>query len=189
MKFSYAASVLLALGLAIAAPAQVERRAPSNAPINLEHGPDNDKTYHCGHKDYTGHDIYLSAQRGINLKIAGETRGRKSLPDTFPLLPSAIITTQHSLHTGNAYPHPFDNDDSKGNKLNFPSFCPADKSRYEFPLKNPVYDGGKNNVNQGDERVVYYWAPGDIDYEGNPNVQYCGIMTHVGAPSGGFVLC
>ncbi|MCJ1267424.1 hypothetical protein MMC22_007309 [Lobaria immixta] len=167
MRFLYAASLSLILGLAIAAPApaEVDKRDPSNAPINLEHGPDNDKTYHCGNKDYTDHDIYLSAQRGINLKIAGETRGR------------------------NAYPHPFDNDDSKGNKLNFPSFCPADKSRYEFPLKVPVYDGGKNNVNQGDERVVYYWTPGDIDYEGNPNVQYCGIMTHVGAPSGGFLLC
>ena len=53
----------------------------------------------------------------------------------------------------------------------------------------PVYDGGKNNVNQGDERVVYYWLPGDIDYEGNPNVQFCGLMTHVGAPAGGFLLC
>lgn len=130
----------------------------------LEHPP-SDGTHHCGNNDYDAHDICLSAQRGIQLKIAGKTRGK------------------------NSYPHSFENDDSKGNKLSFPSWCPADTSRYEFPLMNPVYDGGKNNVKQGDERVVYYWVPGDIDYEGNPNVQYCGIMTHVGAPSGGFLLC
>lgn len=54
---------------------------------------------------------------------------------------------------------------------------------------SPIYDGGKNNVKQGDERVVYYWKDGDIDYQGNPNVVYCGIMTHQGAAKGGFLLC
>lgn len=92
--------------------------------------------------------------------------------------------------TENKYPHSFENDDSKGNKLKFPNDCPADTNRQEFPLVSPPpYDGGKNNVKQGDERVVYYWTPGDIDYTDNPNVKYCGIMTHVGAPTGGFILC
>ena len=60
----------------------------------------------------------------------------------------------------------------------------------EFPLITPPpYDGGKNNVKQGDERVVYYYTPGDRTSDGNPNVEYCGIMTHVGATPGGFFLC
>ncbi|KAF7444315.1 guanyl-specific ribonuclease f1 [Pyrenophora tritici-repentis] len=90
-----------------------------------------------------------------------------------------------------SYPHSFTNDDSKGNKLTFPKDCPAnDDSRYEFPLKNgSPYDGGKNNVKQGDERVVFYYEDGEISYDGNPQVYYCGIMTHKGAPSGGFLLC
>ncbi len=87
------------------------------------------------------------------------------------------------------HPHAFDNDNSKGNLLKFPAGCPADTNRQEFPLKNPVYDGGKNNRSQGNERVVYYWKPGDLDSAGNPNAIYCGIMTHTGAPVGGFKLC
>ncbi|KAJ0341581.1 hypothetical protein KNSL1_011064 [Colletotrichum chrysophilum] len=90
----------------------------------------------------------------------------------------------------NQYPHPFPNDDSKGVKLNFPKDCPADDSRYEFPLMNgSPYDGGKNNVKQGDERVVFYYEDGEISYDGNPQVYYCGIMTHKGAATGGFLMC
>ena len=56
-------------------------------------------------------------------------------------------------------------------------------------MKIPTYDGGKSNTNTGQERVVYYWKSGDESYDGNPNVIYCGIMTHTGVPSGGFFLC
>ena len=59
----------------------------------------------------------------------------------------------------------------------------------EYPVKVPTYDGGKSNTNAGEERVVYYWKDGDVSYDGNPNVLYCGMMTHKGAPSGGFFLC
>jgi hypothetical protein len=90
----------------------------------------------------------------------------------------------------NKYPHPFDKDDSKGVKLTFPKECPADDSRYEYPLMNgSPYDGGKNNVKQGEERVVFYYEDGEISYDGNPQVYYCGIMTHTGAQPGGFLLC
>ncbi|KAI4229061.1 MAG: hypothetical protein LQ349_006445 [Xanthoria aureola] len=119
-----------------------------------------------GTHKYSGADIYTSVQRGVALQNVDETRGK------------------------NKYPHSFDNDDSKGNKLAFPDYCPADKKRMEFPLITPPpYDGGKNNVKQGDERVVYYYTPGDRTSDGNPNVEYCGIMTHVGATPGGFFLC
>ncbi|KAL8938350.1 MAG: hypothetical protein Q9211_003250 [Gyalolechia sp. 1 TL-2023] len=166
MKLSYASSLATILSLVTAAPSGLEIRIdPGNRPINLANGPDFDKTFECGTHSYTGKEIYLSAQRGINLQRAGETRGKHK------------------------YPHSFENDDSKGNKLQFPDDCPADTNRQEFPLMSPPYDGGKNNVKQGDERVVYYWTPGDIDYTDNPNAKYCGIMTHVGAPPGGFILC
>ncbi|KAI1667874.1 guanyl-specific ribonuclease f1 [Pyrenophora tritici-repentis] len=167
MKFSISASLFVLLGVAGALPTEIEARAPSNAPINLINGPDSSKSYKCGDNTYTYHEIYLAAQRGTNLHLVGETRGKHS------------------------YPHSFTNDDSKGNKLTFPKDCPAnDDSRYEFPLKNgSPYDGGKNNVKQGDERVVFYYEDGEISYDGNPQVYYCGIMTHKGAPSGGFLLC
>ena len=110
------------------------------------------------------------------------------LPPISTLHGSKLLTQANT--TENKYPHSFDNDDSKGNKLAFPDYCPEDKKRMEFPLITPPpYDGGKNNVKQGDERVVYYYTPGDQTYDGNPNVEYCGIMTHVGAPTGGFFLC
>lgn len=162
MKLSYTTSLLLFLGVVNAVPARLTERAPSNAPINLEHGPDPTDSFQCGTATYTGHTIYISAQRGVNLKLVGETRGRYQ------------------------YPHKFGNKES----LALPSHCPADDNLQEFPLMAPVYDGGKNNVKQGDERVLYYWVPGDIDFQGNPNAKYCGIMTHVGAPTtGGFLLC
>lgn len=88
------------------------------------------------------------------------------------------------------YPHSFDHDDSKGHKLNFPSYCPEDKDRMEFPLvKQGPYDGGKSNTKQGDERVVYFYEDGEVDNNGHAKATYCGIMTHVGAPKGGFLMC
>ncbi|KDN71933.1 putative guanyl-specific ribonuclease F1 [Colletotrichum sublineola] len=166
MRFSASATLLVLLGTVNGLPANIEARVPSNAPIDLFNRPDSSKSFKCGDKTYTGHEIYLAAQRGTNLYLAGETRGR------------------------NQYPHPFPNDDSKGNTLKFPKECPADDSRYEFPLMNgSPYDGGKNNVKQGDERVVYYYEDGETSADGNPQVYYCGIMTHKGAPSGGFLMC
>ncbi|KAI1745288.1 hypothetical protein F4680DRAFT_401694 [Xylaria scruposa] len=167
MKFSATTAFVFALGVVHALPAEVESRGtPSNAPITLEHEPDQSKSFKCGTHTYTGHDIYIAAQRGVALQEIGETRGKHK------------------------YPHAFDNDDSKGHKLNFPSWCPADKNRQEFPLiNNGPYDGGKNNVKQGDERVVYYYEDGEVDNDGHAMAYYCGIMTHVGAPSGGFLLC
>ncbi|KAK5656624.1 hypothetical protein OQA88_4604 [Cercophora sp. LCS_1] len=112
---------------------------------------------------YTGFDIYLAVQYAVNLESIGESRGKRR------------------------YPHPFDHDDSKGNLLHSPSDRPANEDRKEYPLKRGgVYDGGKNNVKQGNERVVYYEEPGEIGGDGRPLVYYCGTMTHTGAPSGGF---
>ncbi|KAI1403207.1 hypothetical protein F4819DRAFT_236232 [Hypoxylon fuscum] len=167
MKVSIATAFYLLSTLANAIPVDTETRAtPSNAPITLENGPNASDSLTCGTKTYTGHEVYLAAQHGVNLGLVGETRGKAK------------------------YPHPFDNDDSKGNKLTFPKDCPADENRKEYPLKNGgVYDGGKSNTNQGDERVVYYEEPGEIGNDGHPLVYYCGIMTHHGAPTGGFLLC
>ncbi|KAH7347995.1 hypothetical protein BKA66DRAFT_447540 [Pyrenochaeta sp. MPI-SDFR-AT-0127] len=112
--------------------------APFLGPIVFLLGVIQRNLFKCGDNTYTGHEIYLAAQRGTNLYHVSKTRGRKKYLRAFP------------------------NDDSKGNKLSFPKECPADDSRYEFPLMNGSpydggpYDGGKNNVKQGDERVVYY---------------------------------
>ena len=51
------------------------------------------------------------------------------------------------------------------------------------------YNGGRNNRNTGDERVVYHYKPGDVDNEGHPKGAYCGIMTHHGQDTGQFALC
>lgn len=89
-----------------------------------------------------------------------------------------------------AYPHPFDHDDSKGNKLAFPDQCPeGNANRKEYPLATSgVYNGGKNNNNPSQERVVYFYDPNVNTADGHPKVLYCGIMTHTGAPSGGFIV-
>ncbi|WDK22047.1 guanyl-specific ribonuclease N1 [Colletotrichum graminicola] len=166
MRFSASASLLVLLGTANGLPTELEARVPLNTPIDLVNGPSSSQSFKCGDKTYTGHEIYLAAQRGTNLYLVGETRGR------------------------NKYPHPYPSDDSKGNTLKFPNDCPADVNRYEFPLRNKSpYDGGRTNVNHGDERVVYYYEEGEISLDGNHRVYYCGIMTHKGAPSGGFVIC
>ncbi|KAE9569842.1 Guanyl-specific ribonuclease F1 [Colletotrichum fructicola] len=169
MRFSSSASLLVLLGVASGLPteqSELEARVPSNAPIDLHNGPDSSSSFKCGDKTYSGHEIYLAAQHGTNLHLVDETVGR------------------------NGYPHSFPNNDSKGVKLNFPKDCPADDSRYEFPLKNgSPYNGGQNNVKQGDERVVFYFKDGDTSYDGNPQVYYCGIMTHKGAATGGFLMC
>ncbi|KAH8658168.1 hypothetical protein BX600DRAFT_439339 [Xylariales sp. PMI_506] len=169
MKFSCVNTLSLLLGIASALPAELDVRAggtPSNNPITFENGPATAASFVCGTHTYSGQDIYIAAQRGVALQEIKDTRGR------------------------NKYPHAFDKNDSKGNTLTFPAECPADKNRQEFPLMNgSPYDGGKNNVKQGDERVVYYYEEGEIDDNGNAKAYYCGIMTHVGAPTGGFIMC
>ncbi|KAI1077654.1 hypothetical protein F5B20DRAFT_592692 [Whalleya microplaca] len=167
MKVSFT-SVLYFLGAVNALPAfEIDARQVSNKPITLKNGPDPNDNLQCGDNEYSGRDIYLAAQYGINLALVGETRGR------------------------NKYPHTFDHDSSKGNTLKFPKECPEnDDARKEYPLQvNGRYDGGKNNVKQGDERVVYFHKDDETDIEGHALVYYCGIMTHVGAPAGGFKLC
>ena len=62
-------------------------------------------------------------------------------------------------------------------------------NRQEYPLQNgQYYNGGQNDTKQGEERVVYYYT-GEVDFEGHPEAHYCGIVTHVGAPTGGYVAC
>ncbi|KAF1962510.1 Ribonuclease/ribotoxin [Byssothecium circinans] len=165
MKYSSAIFLAL-LGATSALPAELESRAVTNDPISFTNGPSLTQSFTCGGIKYTGKDIYNAAQKGTNLHIGKETRGKK------------------------LYPHPFDKNDSKGVKLVFPKECPADKDRYEYPLKkNSVYDGGKSNQSQGDERVVFYYEDGEVDDKKVNKVYYCGIMTHKGAAPGGFVLC
>ncbi|KAL8650761.1 MAG: hypothetical protein Q9210_003633 [Variospora velana] len=139
----------------------------------------------------TGAPSGLEARDPGNRPInrAKETRGSNQFPSITSLLHGNLLTPKTATEA--KYPHKFDHNDSKGNKLAFPDYCPEeDENRQEFPLVSPPpYDGGKNNAKPGDERVVYYWTPGDIDYSDNPNVRYCGIMTHEGVQKGGFRMC
>lgn len=181
----------------------------------LYNGPDHSDTFKCGNNRYTGKDIYLAAQRGTNLYLVGETRGSTFLEcfifSFYPLLTltssciQAFISTvpqasqsfaavSHSMLTPTleyGYPHSFKSDDSLPRKLKFPKECPAnDDSRMSFPLKRrKPYDGGPNNLNTGEERVVFYYEDGEISNDGNPQVYYCGIMTHIGTSRGNFVQC
>ncbi|KAF6832195.1 guanyl-specific ribonuclease N1 [Colletotrichum plurivorum] len=119
MRFSVLASLLVVLGAAGAHPTEIEPREPSNAPIDLEGRPDSSASFKCGKKKYTGREIYLAAQKGVNLYRAGETRGRKE------------------------YPHRFINDGRK-----FADGCPEDRNLSEYPLKKKTpYDGGRLNKN------------------------------------------
>ncbi|KAL8651649.1 MAG: hypothetical protein Q9210_003137 [Variospora velana] len=90
----------------------------------------------------------------------------------------------------NEYPHPFTFNTSKGKPLFFPDHCPEnDPSRFEYPLKNPIFDDVETNRGPGSERVVYYWAPGDRDHNNVPIVRYCGVITHEGMQANGFRRC
>ncbi|KAH6887509.1 hypothetical protein B0T10DRAFT_562726 [Thelonectria olida] len=166
MKFFTAATILLLSSIANAVPTELEIRAdPPNSPVHLKNGPAQSKSFKCGKKTYKGRDIYMAAQYGVNLASIGEVRGKGK------------------------YPHSIEHNDSKGHHLSFPADCPADKYRKEYPLKvGGVFNGGKNSK-PSQERVVYYEEPGEIGTDGHPLVYYCGIMTHEGAPTGGFKLC
>ncbi|KAL8987719.1 MAG: hypothetical protein Q9177_003104 [Variospora cf. flavescens] len=73
------------------------------------------------------------------------------------------------------------NDARKGQVFSLPSHCPEkDENRQEYPLMNPVYNGGNRDQNPGSERVLFYWTPGTVDSQNVPIAKYCGIITHVG---------
>ncbi|KAL1983253.1 hypothetical protein VTN96DRAFT_351 [Rasamsonia emersonii] len=173
MKFSLSIVAILSLvGAITALPSPVnppeEQKDPPLAALTLANAPPHNEKFQCGGNTYTGYDIYVAARYGLSLYLAKQTRGR------------------------NKYPESFYSDDSKGVKLHFPPDCPADHSRYSFPLKKGgvPYNGGPNNRNQGDERVVYYYEDGEIDGDTkHPKAYYCGIMTHKGAAVGGFHQC
>lgn len=90
---------------------------------------------------------------------------------------------------GKSIPHPIWSNDSKGQHLNIPDHCPPDENRMKYPLKDPVYKGAKNNIKPGEDRVVYSWKEEDFAGDGKPIVYYGGVITHKGAPKGGFRLC
>ena len=91
MKFSHSALLgFLLLGTAIAAPSQLEERAPTNDPINLDHGLEDGEIKDCGGHTYDDTDVYKSIQYAVNLEIAGDTRGSMLFPTiTFPFLRAA----------------------------------------------------------------------------------------------------
>lgn len=143
----------------------------------------------------------MAAQWSVNIDYAGEKRGSKyTLLSPPPFLNILFLPTTSCpinkppsrKRAENQYPKILDHNDLKGNQLNFPSAtCPKnDDARKEYPLKvGDRYDRGQNNRNQGDERVVYYHEEGEISYGGSPQVYFCGIITHIGAAAGGFLMC
>jgi hypothetical protein len=149
-----------------------------------------DTKYKCGKNDneYTGKEIYLAVQRGVNLQKIKETRGSKFNHH----LVTRTNTFADSSPTEPKYPHSYPFNESKRVKLEFLAECPprmGDKHQ-EFPIiHDGPYDGGPNNEKYGDERVVYYWDQANVAYDGNPIVYYCGMITHEGAAPGGFLKC
>ena len=84
MKLSYSFLLAFLLGAAVAAPNKLERREPSNAPINLDHALEEGEIKECGGNFYDDHQVYLSIQHAVNLQLVGETRGSMLYPfDTF----------------------------------------------------------------------------------------------------------
>ncbi|KAK8164434.1 hypothetical protein IWX90DRAFT_416208 [Phyllosticta citrichinensis] len=141
------------------------RHDPPATPIHLQFGLDPDGSYHCGDKIYSGHEIFLAAQYGINLLNADERRGKERYPQSFD-----------------------DGTESRG--IKFPSYCPANSMRYEFPLASGLpYNGGPDDKNAGDERIVFFYRNGDVGFDNHPVGSFCGIVTRKGAESDGFVLC
>ena len=80
MKLSYPAFLALILGVAIAVPNKLERREPSNAPINLDHGLEEGELKECGGNTYDDSQVYQSIQRAVNLQLVDETRGSMLCP-------------------------------------------------------------------------------------------------------------
>ncbi|KAK7545691.1 hypothetical protein IWX49DRAFT_333427 [Phyllosticta citricarpa] len=141
------------------------RHDPAATPIHLQYGLDPDGSYKCGDKTYSGHEIFLAAQYGVNLLNADERRGKGRYPQSF-------------------------NDDAESRGIKFPSYCPANSMRYEFPLANGLsYNGGPDDTNAGNERVVFFYRDGDVGFDNHPVASFCGIVTRKGAEPNGFVLC
>lgn len=171
------------LGSVSAIPlARLTRRGdPPATPVHLEYGPDPDGMFKCGDKSYSGHEIYLAVQYGINLLVADQTRGSKSIT------PGSCLATYAS--PVGQFPQTF-NSSAASQTIVPTSYCPANNMRYDFPLANGLaYNGGPNDTNAGDERVVFFYRSGDISYDSHPVGYYCGIVTRKGAASNGFVLC
>ncbi|KAK8155507.1 hypothetical protein BC567DRAFT_236862 [Phyllosticta citribraziliensis] len=160
------------------------RHDPPATPIHLQFGLDPDGSYHCGDKIYSGHEIFLAAQYGINLLNADERRGSKSgIPKIWVVLSNLDVSPEE------LYPQSFD-DGTESRGIKFPSYCPANSMRYEFPLANGLpYNGGPDDTNTGDERIVFFYRNGDVGFDNHPVGSFCGIVTRKGAEADGFVLC
>ena len=87
MKLSYPSLFAFLVGAAIAAPNGLERREPSNAPINLAHALEDGEIKECGGNFYDDHQVYLSIQHAVNLQKVGETRGSMLCPSDLSLSP------------------------------------------------------------------------------------------------------
>jgi hypothetical protein len=62
----------------------------------------------------------------------------------------------------------------------------------EYPIiaGGTYYNGGKNNGNTGDHRIVYLHNTADYSgVESNPISTFCGLVTHEGASGGQFLAC
>jgi hypothetical protein len=142
-----------------------------------------------GGNSYSAHDIYLAVEYGVVLQDAGQGRGSKLLAREHAVGFTDSHPEKSSQYPNGRFPHPFTV--NKGPVLGFPANCPANDDRKEYPLvNNGPYNGGLNNNKWGNERVVYMYENGEIDNDGHPQANFCGIMTHTGAAeTGGFVLC
>jgi len=130
-----------------------------------------DSNAKCGASTYNHDDLYKAVQWGILLQNDGVFRGKKSKEYPKGRFPHSYTATEFT----------FNND------------CPSDDNRQEYPLvSNGPYNGGiSNNKKWGNDRVVYYHEPGEVDeVEGHPVGYFCGAITHSGASSSAdFVQC
>ncbi|EYE96761.1 uncharacterized protein EURHEDRAFT_521890 [Aspergillus ruber CBS 135680] len=169
MKFSIITFLSLAGGIVALPTAPLEAHDdPSLAPITLVDGPSHSENVTCkGDSDtasYSGEDVYEAVQYAISLMQSGQTRGKAKYP--------------HSLHANSGHP------------LNFPESCPADKSRYGYPLgKGFYYNGGPRNQTTGNELVVFYHKDDEIDTQNHPKAYFCGLVTRGGRDNGEFRNC
>lgn len=91
----------------------------------------------------------------------------------------------------NEYPHDYRNRRPRTDEVeirNFRAECAAG-GLLEFPIlrSHLVFNGGTLANDADRDRVVVTIA--DADKKGKIAVQFCGLMTHEGAPGGAFVQC
>lgn len=84
MKLLYSSLFAFLIGAAIAAPNGLERREPSNAPVNLAHALEDGEIKECGGNFYDEDQVYFSIQHAVNLQKVGETRGSMLCPSDLP---------------------------------------------------------------------------------------------------------